>query len=290
MRCVPQPQLGFIGQAWINLYTHLRNINNAVQPAVDGILNSNFIDELEVLFKLAELSLLFVPAPVGPELAAFRAIVPRFTKLAGKVLKNACNEQADQDETIDNQPQILKDLLGSVPAWVQDKVKQQNDDIFINSHGNGDTLPEDLLKDGAGLEPVPSQDEYQEAISRNLKVFALAQMWTKISMNLLLSDPDEFSQCISEPSTRVRDKCMQFKYRDGTTPVTLATGNHPRDAAGAISSTGLNFDTVANNAIDCQNAGKTFRDVDFEGFLTVDSSDEHAILACLFGIPVIGAL
>ncbi|KAF4461753.1 hypothetical protein FALBO_11450 [Fusarium albosuccineum] len=134
----------------------------------------------------------------------------------------------------------------------------------------------------------PSQDDYQKAIERNLKVFALAQMWTKISMNLLVFDPEpEFGQCISEPSTRVGDKCMQFKYRDGTTAVTLATGEHPRDAAGAIASTGLNFDTVANNAIDCQNAGKTFSDADFEGFLAVDSSDEQAIPACLFGLPVI---
>ncbi|RSL55231.1 hypothetical protein CEP54_009466 [Fusarium duplospermum] len=295
------PQLGFIGQAWVNLYTHLRNINNAVQPAVDSILNSNFIDELvtkstaeplpipkEVLFKLAELSLVFVPAPIGPELAAFRTIVPRFKKLAGKLLKNARNEQAEQDENIDNQPQILKDLLGSVPAWVQENMKEQNDDIFLNTHS--DNTIGDMLKDGAGLSTPTSQEDYEKAISRNLKIFALAQMWTKISMNLLLSDPDEFGQCISEPSTRVRDKCMQFKYRDGTTPVTLATGEHPRDAAGAIASTGLNFDTVANNAIDCQNAGKTFSDVDFDGFLTSDNDNDQAIPACLFGVPVVGSL
>ncbi|KAI8716811.1 hypothetical protein NCS52_00975500 [Fusarium sp. LHS14.1] len=278
------PQLDFIGQAWINLYTHLRNINNAVQPAVDGILNSNFIDDLvtkstaeplpipkEVLFKLAELSLVFVPAPIGPELAAFRTIVPRFKKLAGKLLKN-----------------ILKDLLGSVPAWVQENMKEQNDDIFLNTHS--DNTIGDMLKDGAGLSTPTSQEDYEKAISHNLKIFALAQLWTTISMNLLLSDPDEFGQCISQPSTRVRDKCMQFKYCDGTIPVTLATGEHPRDAAGAIASTGLNFDTVANNAIDCQNAGKTFSDVDFDGFLTSDNDNDQAIPACLFGVPVVGSL
>ncbi|KAJ3539133.1 hypothetical protein NM208_g5616 [Fusarium decemcellulare] len=165
-------------------------------------------------------------------------------------------------------------------------MKEQNDDIFVNSHSD-DSIGE-MLKDGVGLSPVPSQDDYQKAIERNLRVFALAQMWTKISMNLLVFDPEpEFGQCISEPSTRVGDKCMQFKYRDGTTAVTLATGEHPRDAAGAIASTGLNFGTVANNAIDCQNAGKTFSDADFEGFLTVDSSDDQAIPACLFGLPVV---
>ncbi|KAJ4255156.1 hypothetical protein NW757_004662 [Fusarium falciforme] len=262
---------------------------------------TNFIDDLvtkstaeplpipkEVLFKLAELSLVFVPAPIGPELAAFRTIVPRFKKLAGKLLKNARNEQAEQDENIANQPQILKGLLGSVPAWVQENMKEQNDDIFLNTHS--DNTIGDMLKDGAGLSTPTSQEDYEKAISRNLKIFALAQLWTKISMNLLLSDPDEFGQCISEPSTRVRDKCMQFKYRDGTTPVTLATGEHPRDAAGAIASTGLNFDTVANNAIDCQNAGKTISDVDFDGFLTSDNDNDQAIPACLFGVPVVGSL
>lgn len=290
------PKLGFVAQAWVFLYTNLRNINNAVQPAVDSVVNSNFIDEIvtkstakpllipkAVLLKISELSLIFVPAPIGPELAAFRAVATRFKKFSGKLLKNARN---DEDESLDKQPQILKDLLNSVPAWVQENMKEQNDDIFVNAHE--DNTLADMLKEGVALNQPTPQQEYEKAISRNLKIFALAQLWTKISMTLLISDPLNSGECIAFGARRVRDKCMQFKYRDGVIGVTLATGEIPRDIDGALALVGLNFDTVANNAIDCEEAGKTTSDVDYEGFLTSDNEDDQAIPACLFGLSVAG--
>ncbi|KAJ3542791.1 hypothetical protein NM208_g398 [Fusarium decemcellulare] len=289
------PQLGFIGQAWVNLYTHLRNINNAVQPAVNNILNTAFIDDLvaqstseplpipkDVLFKLVEVSLLFIPNPVGAGLGAFRTVASAFTKLANKALKISTDEAADQEQNISDQPKVLRYLLGRVPAWMQESLKQQNDDIFVNSHT--DNTLAGMLKDGKAISTPDTQYDYQKAIERNLKVFALAHLWTKISMTLLVSNPTTEGRCLA--GARMGDKCMEFKYPDGVVGVTLATGENPRNAGAAITSTGLTFETVVTNALDCFTQGKTFSDADFDGFLTLDASDDQAIPTCLLGFPV----
>jgi hypothetical protein len=122
-------------------------------------------------------------------------------------------------------------------------------------------------------------------MERNLKTFLLAQLWTKISMQLMITKPVN-GACISDAARLIRGQCMQFKYPDGSIGVTPATGETPRDAAAAISSVGLNFDTVANNAIDCRDAGKTFSDADFNGFIEIGKSGEQDIPSCLFGLTV----
>jgi hypothetical protein len=145
-----ETRLGFIGQTWVNMYNNLRNMHLAIQPAVDNILASGFIDDAvtkstsqplpipkSTLLKLVKLSLMFVPSPAGPALAAFRTSVKGFTKLANRALNNAVDTNEQQEENIANQPTILRDLLNRIPSWVKEGLEDQNRDIFLNTHPPG---------------------------------------------------------------------------------------------------------------------------------------------------------
>jgi hypothetical protein len=122
------PQIGFIAQSWINIYNNLRNMYFAVQAAHDQLVNEGYIGKMvadvspkplpisrSLLLKLVDISLDFVPAPVGPELAAFKTVV-KTLKIAGKAISNAEHDAEHQDQTLADQPNILKGLLDSVPS------------------------------------------------------------------------------------------------------------------------------------------------------------------------------
>lgn len=61
-----------------------------------------------LLLKLVEISLDSVPAPVGPELAAFKSVVKTLKKITGKAASNAEHDAEQQDQTLADQPKIPK--------------------------------------------------------------------------------------------------------------------------------------------------------------------------------------
>ncbi|KEF63705.1 uncharacterized protein A1O9_01683 [Exophiala aquamarina CBS 119918] len=169
-----------------------------------------------------------------------------------------------------------------IPAWVHDGLSDQNLDIFLNSHPPGAVA--EMLKSGIHLGLFPTQAEYQSAMERSLKVFLDAQLWSKIDMQLMITNPDDRGLCIAEAARLIRGQCMQFKYPDGSNLITPATGETPRDAIGGLSSAGLDFDKAVNNVLDCNTAGKSASDVDFEGFFASGEQRSQDIPACLFGL------
>lgn len=99
----------------------------AVQDAHDQLVNEGYVDKMvadvspkplpiprSILLKLVDISLDFIPAPVGPELAAFKTVVKTFKKLAGNAISSAEGDAQQQEQNLADQPQILKGLLDSV--------------------------------------------------------------------------------------------------------------------------------------------------------------------------------
>lgn len=83
--------------------------------------------------------------------------------------------------------------------------EDQKCDIFFNTHH----LVR-LLKGGTHLEAAPLQVQRQTAWELNLTSFLLAQLWTKISMQLMTTKPAN-GACISDAAWPIRGQRMQSK-------------------------------------------------------------------------------
>ncbi|KAF2249966.1 hypothetical protein BU26DRAFT_293097 [Trematosphaeria pertusa] len=295
------PHIGFIANAWINIFNNLRNMNFAVVSAVGDISGSPFIEDIvndataeplpikrSVLITLAKLSLIFVPVPgaqAGAALNGFRTTVPLFKKLAGQALNQA--NPADLEQNIENQPAILRSLLGSIVPWVQNNMKAQNDDVFVTNHATGDTAIGDLLLGGNHMNTPPSEAEYRGFMNDNIKLYLLAQLWGNIGMNLVFADGEGLATCSGSGVVHSRG-CARFRLPviEGIKP-TAAVGDAPRSLTagiGRLGVSGVDAEGVINNILDCDEAGSSFENVDFEGFIT--SGGTGSLPACLFGIPV----
>ncbi|KAI9708524.1 MAG: hypothetical protein M1820_003986 [Bogoriella megaspora] len=287
-------QDAFIIQSFLNIYQTLANINQAVQPAHDQLSNSGFVDSMvndvgreklpiprSVLFKLVDLSLNFLPIPAEPELQAFKNVMKAFKKIGKKAVSQAEDSAADQENTDNQQPSILKAQLDQTVPDMQSALQDQLNDIFVNGHDDDPSFYADLLVNGYHLSSVPSVNDFTNSIAQNLKSYLIAQMMANTGMTLLIDSIVE--SCDFPDSNDGNGKCRRLVYAEPNTPVTVATVDRPQNI-GNLPSYGVLINDVMNNALDCNGGGKTFNDVDFEGFLETTT---QTYPSCLFGIPVI---
>lgn len=289
------PQVGFIAQSWINIYNDLRNMYFAVLDAHNQLVNEGYIDKMvadvspkplpiprSILLKLVDISLDFIPAPVGPELAAFKTVVKTFKKLAGKAISSAEDDAQQQEQNLADQPQILKGLLDSVLPTQQAAIMDQIQDVFVNAATDDSAVQ--LLLGGVHLQPVPSQSDYTAAIAHNLRAYLLSQFMAKTGVTLLVDNIVE--SCNALDVNDGNGKCRRLVLSEGAgTPITAATSDKPANLPDLQASFGININDVIDNALDCNGAGKDFGSVDFTAFL--DPANTSVFPQCLFGIPVI---
>lgn len=295
-----EPQVGFIAQAYLNMYNNLRNMYNAITDAHDQLVNEGYINELvkdispeplpiprSVLLKLSELSLSFIPTPVGPELAAFKPIMKGFKKIAGKALKNAGAGAEDIEQTLKDQPKILGELLDSVVVPLQLAILDQLNDIFFDAHDNSFEA-QDFLLGGFNLQPVRSREDYAATMANNLRLFLLSQVMTKVGVVLIIDNlvGENGDLCKNAGDSLIDNgsRCRHFVVPQPNTPITLVTSDKSSNLNDIARRTNTKFSDIADNAQACRQSGKDASEVDFAAFL--EGGGSGGFPDCFSGISV----
>ncbi|KAK4953616.1 hypothetical protein LTR10_008219 [Elasticomyces elasticus] len=292
-------QDGFIAQSFINIYFSLRNMYFAVQEARDELINERFVDDMvknlgrvktpiprSVLFKLVNLSLVFLPNPASlgaaADIAAARAVAKTFKTIDKTLVKGGLSDAEAQESNERQQPVILRSALTTMASSLQDALQEQLRTIFSTEHAVDDGFYEDLLRDGVHLGPVISQDDYKKATKQNMRSYLIAQFLANagaiFAQDGICSGPDLFEASKGKI-------CLHFGYSEGAgVPATGVTIDHAVNS-GALVGFGLSLETIGHNAFECKESGRDMNNVDFVGFL--ESGTSTGLPDCLFGIPVV---
>ncbi|OAP65257.1 hypothetical protein AYL99_01229 [Fonsecaea erecta] len=291
------PQVGFIVQAWINMYQNLRNMYYAIQDAHDQLVSEGYLAAMvndispqplpiarSTLLELANLSLNFIPIPgAGAELAGIKTVLKTFKKLAGKVVDRAKEDAEDAAQTLQDQPQILQEVLDNAVPNVQAAIMDQLNAVFVDAQIDDSSAQ--VLLGGVQLNAVPSQSDYATIMAQNLRAFLLAEAMNKIQMLQVVDNI--VSECDSGPEDTLSadgSQCRRFGLpEDDATIPTAVTIDHPNAMGDLEGRFGFSISAIADNAQACAAAGQNFSNVDFEGFL--ESDDPGVYPTCLFGVP-----
>ncbi|OAG43667.1 hypothetical protein AYO21_02253 [Fonsecaea monophora] len=291
------PQIGFVAQAWINLYQNLRNMFFGIQDAHDQLVSEGYLAAMvndispeplpisrATLLKLADLSLSFIPIPAaGAEVATIRTVLKTFKKLAGKVVDKAQQDAEDAAQTLQDQPQILQGLLDNAVPNVQAAIMEQLNAVFVDAQSDDSSAQ--ILLGGVQLNSVPSQSDYATIMAQNLRAFLLAEAMNKIQMLQIVDNL--VAVCQNNPEDTLSadgSQCRRFGLPEGggTVP-TAVTIDHPRAMGDLQSRFGFSIKAIADNTQECAASGQDFSNVDFDGFLQSDASGVYP--TCLFGVP-----